>query len=71
MRRSAFVDAGIDFGVPRAPHWFRPTIVLPLCFVLGLMFGLVPLHGSKAISHIEVPTFFEVCCGNWSAGRDD
>lgn len=59
------------FWDSRFPLWSRPSVLLPLCFAIGLMIGLFSAHSSsRGTSQIDPPAFFQGCCGNWSVGRD-
>jgi hypothetical protein len=79
------VDRAAPRSAPSAVGWgfaplnarlqllLRPSILLPLCFAVGLMLGLYPLQSSgEGASQIEPPAFFQACCGgNWGLRRDD
>lgn len=65
--------------VPVEPRWtfawrrlalptlrFRPAVLLPLCFLVGLTLSLIPTPSAETGSSLDVPTFFLGCCGGWS-----
>ena len=49
----------------------RPAVILSLCFTAGLALSLSPVAGRRTASHVEVPTLFQACCGQWSAARNE
>lgn len=46
---------------------FRPAILLPLCFMIGVVIGLLPLSNPTSGSEIELPSLFQGCCADRSA----
>lgn len=64
-------QGGFAVPIPRLPLSFRPAMLLPLCFVIGLAASLLPVWDRGAASQIEVPTFFQACCGTWSMPRNE
>lgn len=55
------------FGLANLVQAFRPAILLSLCFVIGLMIGLLPLNNATSGAEVELPSLFQGCCGDWSA----
>ena len=45
----------------------RPAILLPLCFMIGLVVGLLPANNPTSGAAIELPSLFQGCCGDRSA----
>jgi hypothetical protein len=59
------------FPTPSLAFSFRPAVLLPLCFVVGLALSLFPIWRSGTATQIEVPTLFQACCGDWSTARNE
>ena len=68
----SMAPAQVNCPAAVARFQFAAALLLPLCFAAGFVLSLVPIGSRTSDSQIEVPAFFQACCGGgWNVRRDD